>query len=75
MEPVVVYRTFSIADAHVVRASLESAGFHAEVIDELASLSMEGYSMATGGVRVMVPGEEAEEARALIESTQSGASE
>ena len=75
MEPVVVYRTFSIADAHVVRSSLESAGFHPEVLGELASLSMEGYSMATGGVRVMVPGEEAEEARELIESTQDSASE
>jgi hypothetical protein len=51
MEPVVVYRTFNIADAHVVRASLESAGFHPEVINEIASLTMEGYSMAGGGVR------------------------
>jgi hypothetical protein len=74
MEPVVIFRSFSIAEAHVIRASLESAGFHAEVTNELASLSMEGYSMATGGIRVVVPAEEAVEARALIESTQDGTS-
>jgi hypothetical protein len=75
MEPVVVYRTFNIADAHVVRASLESAGFHPEVINEIASLTMEGYSMAGGGVRVLVPSEEAEDALALIASTRNSPSE
>ena len=70
MEPVVVFRSFNIAEADLVRASLEAAGFHAEVTNELASLSMDGYSLATGGVRVVVPAGEAEDARALIESAQ-----
>lgn len=71
MEPVVVFRSFSVAEADLVRASLESAGFHAMLTNELASLSIDGYSMAAGGIRVVVPGEEAVEARALIEANQN----
>lgn len=66
MEAVVVYRTFSAADAHLVRSLLESAEIPAEVTGELASLSMEGYSLATGGIRVIVPAEFEEEAKAVI---------
>ena len=66
METVVVYRTFSAADAHLVRSLLQSSDIPAEVVGELASLSMEGYSLATGGIRVVVPGEFEEEARAII---------
>jgi hypothetical protein len=75
MEPVVVFRSFSVAEADLVRASLESAGFHAMLTNELASLSIDGYSMAAGGIRVVVPAEEAIEARALIESTQEDTGE
>jgi hypothetical protein len=73
-EPVTVYRTFNIADAELVRSRLEAAGFVATVTHELASLSMEGYSMAAGGVRVEVPAEEAEDAKSLLEE-DSGSSE
>lgn len=66
MKTAVVYRSFSAADAHLVRSLLESAEIPAEVIGELASLSMEGYSMATGGIRVVVPAEFEEEARSVI---------
>jgi hypothetical protein len=75
MEPVVVFRSFSVAEADLVRASLESAGFHAMLTNELASLSIDGYSMAAGGIRVVVPAEEAIEARALIESTREDTGE
>ena len=66
MALVTVYRTFSSADAHVIRSRLEASALHAMVNNELASLNMEGYSMATGGIEVQVPEEEAEEARELI---------
>ena len=66
MALVTVYRTFSSADAHVVRSRLEASDLHAMVNNELAALSMDGYSMATGGILVQVPEEEAEEARELI---------
>ena len=66
MALVTVYSTFSSADAHVVRSRLEASDLHATVNNELAALSMDGYSMATGGILVQVPEEEAEEARELI---------
>ena len=66
MKLVTVYRAFSAADAHLVRSRLDAADLHAEVSDEIAALSMEGYSMATGGIRVRVPAEEEAAARALV---------
>ena len=66
MELITVFRTFSPGEAHLIRSRLEAAGFAAQVTHELSALSMDGYSMATGGVRVQVPAEQAEEARALI---------
>ncbi len=71
---VTVYRTFNIAEAQVVRSRLEAAELHPEVINEIASVSIDGYTQATGGVQVQVPDEEAEAARLLInESEQSPA--
>lgn len=70
-EPVTIYHTLNIADAQLVRMRLEAAGFLASVNHELAALSMEGYTMSSGGVRVEVPAEEADEARAfLADSTE-----
>ena len=66
MALVTVYRTFSSAEAHVVRSRLEASDLHAMINNELASLSMDGYSMAAGGIEVQVPEEEANEARELI---------
>jgi hypothetical protein len=67
MRLVEVYNTFSSADAHLICSSLQSAGFGARVANELSTLSLEGYAVASGGIRVLVPEEEFEEARALIE--------
>jgi hypothetical protein len=72
MALVTVYRTFSSADAHLVRSRLDASDLHAIVADELAALSMEGYAMAAGGIRVQVPEEEAEEAREIIGMDVSG---
>src|ERR1051325_10577803 len=63
---VTVATAFNPADAQLTRSRLEVAGFHAIVTNELAALSMEGYSMATGGIRVQVPESEAAEAREFL---------
>jgi hypothetical protein len=68
MKLVTVYRTFSPADAQLIRSLLEASDIPAMVADETSSLSMEGYSMSTGGVRVQVPEEQVENAREIIES-------
>ena len=71
MQLVTVFRAFSPAEAQLVRSRLEAAGFLASVAHELSALSLDGYSMAAGGVRVQVPEDVAQEARALIEAAES----
>lgn len=66
MSLVTISTAFNPADAQLTRSRLEAAGFQAIVADELAALSMDGYAMATGGIRVQVPSEEAEEAKAFL---------
>jgi hypothetical protein len=68
MEPTTVYKAFNPAEAQLVRSRLEAAGFHAIVAHELSALSLDGYSMAVGGIRVQVPGDEAEEATQFLAS-------
>ena len=69
MKLVTVFQSFSPGEAQLIKSMLEAAGIPAEVTHELAALSMEGYSMTTGGIQVQVLDERAAEARALIETT------
>ena len=70
MSLVTVFKSFSSAEAQLVRSRLEASDFHAVVTHELSALSIDGYSMAAGGIRVQVPEEEAAEARELIEAVE-----
>lgn len=71
MELITVFTAFNPADAQIARSRLEAAGFHAEIAHEVAALSMEGYAMAAGGIRVQVPEDEAADARELLRSAES----
>ena len=75
MELVTVFKSFSAAEAQLVRSRLEVAGYQAQVVHELASLSMDGYSMATGGILVQVPDDQAMDARELITAAAPSADE
>jgi hypothetical protein len=66
MQLVTVFSAFNPLEAQVARSRLEAAGFHAVVTHELSSLSIEGYSMAAGGILVQVPDTEAAEARDFL---------
>lgn len=68
MELVTVFLSFNPAEAQLVRSRLDAAGFHANVANEASSLTLAGYSLSAGGVRVQVPESEADEARALLAS-------
>lgn len=68
MDFATVFNAFSPAEAQLVRARLETAGFHAFVIGEGAALSMEGYSVAAGGIRVQVPDQEAADAKEFLQT-------
>ena len=71
MSPVTIFRSFSLAEAHLVRGRLEAAGFLATLLHEHSTLGLEGYSLAAGGFRVQVPENEARDARVLIKSDQA----
>jgi hypothetical protein len=66
MDFATVFTALSPAKAQLVRSRLEAAGFHPFVKGELSALSMDGYSLATGGIRVQVPETEAADAREFL---------
>ena len=68
MQLVTISRAFNPASAHLTRARLEAAGFHAVVTHELAALGLDGYAMAAGGILVQVPDEEQAEAKTFLEA-------
>ena len=66
MDPVVIFRTFDLAEAQLLRSRLEGAGMDAQVAHENSAAILD---VGVGGVRIVVPAEQAEEARALLEAT------
>lgn len=66
MQLVTVFQAFSPAEAQLARSRLDAAGFHAVVTHELSALSIEGYSMAAGGILVQVPEVEAADAKEFL---------
>jgi hypothetical protein len=66
MQLITVFQAFSSAEAQLTRARLEAAGFHPLVEHELSALSMEGYSMAAGGILVRVPEDEVDEVKEFL---------
>ena len=68
MDFATVFTALSPADAQLVCSRLEAAGFHPFVKGELSALSMDGYSLATGGIRVQVPEAEAIEAKEFLDA-------
>jgi hypothetical protein len=69
MSPTTIFKAFNPAEAQLVRSRLEAAGFHSFVADELSAFSIDGYSMAVGGIRVQVPESEAADAKEFLESS------
>ena len=66
MELITVFTAFSPIEAQLARSRLEAANFHPFVADELSALSIDGYSLAAGGIRVQVPDTEAAAAREFL---------
>ena len=66
MQLVTVFTAFNSAEAQLIRSRLEAAGLRAFVHDELSALSMDGYALAAGGIKVQVPDVDAGLALELI---------
>jgi len=73
MNPATIFHAFNPAEAQLVRSRLEAAGFHPFVADELSALSIDGYALAAGGIRVQVPEAEAAEAGEFLKSSTPSA--
>jgi hypothetical protein len=69
MDLITVFTAFNSAEAHLTRSRLDAAGFHPVVKNELSALSMDGYSLAAGGILVQVPDAEAEEVREFLKAS------
>jgi hypothetical protein len=68
MQLVTVFTAFNPAEAELINSVLDAAKFHSVVTHGLSALSLDGYSLAAGGILVQVPEDEAEEARAFLAS-------
>lgn len=75
MKLVTIATLLNPAEAHLLRARLEVAGFHPQVVHEDAALSLEGYALAVGGILVQVPESEAHEVRQFLETATAGPKE
>ena len=74
MEMVTVARHFNAAQADLAAAWLESAGFDVLRHSEHSGI-VEGFPATVGGIRIQVPADQAEDARALLASSGEGAAE
>lgn len=72
-EFVTVFTSFNPAEADLVASRLAAAGLKPEVFNQLSALSMEGYSLATGGIQVKVPTAQGEEAKAILAADEEAA--
>lgn len=69
---VTVFTSLNPMDAELVASRLAAAGLKPEVFNQLSALSMEGYSLATGGIQVKVPAAQGEEAKAILAAGDEG---
>ncbi len=68
MELRTIYTTFNSADANLLQGRLEVGGFDAFIHGEMTGMTLGGGVFAAGGIRIQVPEDQADEARALIEA-------
>jgi hypothetical protein len=66
MQLVTVHTSFNPAEADLVRSRLDAADFHPIITHGLSALSIDGYSLAAGGILVQVPEDEAADAREFL---------
>lgn len=69
MAPEVVFQTVNASEAHLVCSRLRAAGIPAIVQNELSAMIGGGLSLDLTGIRVEVPGSQAESARELLANT------
>ena len=66
-ELVEIYRAFNIADADLRKAVLEGSGVEVMIKDDLAAMNIDGWSLAAGGVKLLVRAEDVARAREVLQ--------
>jgi hypothetical protein len=69
---VLVARSYSLSEAMVVQSMLAWHGIYAEIFDIYYATTDPSIMVGIGGMRIMVPDQEVESARALIWEGQEG---
>jgi hypothetical protein len=65
MDTEIVFSTFNLGEAQLVRSRLETAGIEAELADENSAAN---FGITGGGVHLIVPQNQAADARSLIKT-------
>ena len=65
-----IYRAFNIADADLRKAVLESAGIDVMIKDDIAAQNLDGWSLAAGGVKLLVRAEDETRAREVLSESR-----
>lgn len=66
MDYVTVRTCFNPAQAQLLASRLRAEGLNVYLHSENAAHSLEGYALSAGGIRIQVPENEVEDARALL---------
>jgi|GEM_PF-2394518 len=65
-----VFETLNVAEAQLIRSRLEAAGLNPQVDPEFDPMSIEGFSLASGGIQIKVPSAQAQDARAILDASE-----
>lgn len=68
-----VARSFDPLEVEMLRSRLEAEGITAFAVDQGINQINALYSIAVGGIRLMVPSEKAQQARQIVDLVRSGA--
>jgi hypothetical protein len=68
MKLITIANVLNPADAGLICSRLAAAGFHPFMPDENTAFTMEGYTLAMGGIRIQVTENEAADAKEFLET-------
>lgn len=69
MNLITIYTALSSTEAHLVSSRLEAAGFHPEILNDIAAATLGTYAYTPAGLPVQVPETEATEAKEFLDSS------
>jgi hypothetical protein len=68
----IVFETLNAAEAQLIRSRLDAAGYQPVLDPEIDPLTISGFTVPEGGIKIRVPAEHAASARALLAEERGG---